>query len=244
MPALWKPKAAFATLPQWCSGTFGGIVSARAAAHGAEMVERAKTRLATPDAPTVTDAVLVQAARAGDRRACFVIWSRYTGMVERLVRRFFGPGPDYQDVCQEVFLRVFRRLGEVREPAALAGFVVSVTLGVARNQARRRRIRSIVGLSSDEVLPHLATPAVPGEAREAARSLYQLLDKLSAQDRSLFLARFVEKMEIAEVAAAHGMSHSTTKRRLACLVKRMHERLRRIPALRDYVDDGGPEGDA
>ena len=206
------------------------------------MVESTKTNLATSEASALDNAALVRQARAGDRRACFAIWSRYSAVVERLVRRFLGPGPDYQDVCQEVFLRVFKRLGEVREPAALSGFVISVTLGVARNQARRRRIRSIVGLLSDEALPYLVTPAVPGEAREAVRSLYQLLDQLSAQDRSLFLARFVEKMEVAEVAAAHGLSHSTAKRRLADLVKRMHAHLRSIPALREYVGPDGSDG--
>jgi len=37
-------------------------------------------------------------------------------------------------------MRVFKRLDELREPAALPGFIIGVTLGVARNEARRRRI--------------------------------------------------------------------------------------------------------
>jgi len=83
-----------------------------------------------------SDAGLVRAARVGDRRACFAIWSKYAALVQRLVRRFLGPGPDYADVCQEVFLRIFKRLDELREPAALRGFVVSIALGVARNESR------------------------------------------------------------------------------------------------------------
>ncbi|MBN2576578.1 MAG: sigma-70 family RNA polymerase sigma factor [Deltaproteobacteria bacterium] len=199
--------------------------------------------LPSSPAPVAPDADLVCAARAGDSRACFAIWSRYSPFVQRLVRRFLGPGPDYQDVCQEAFLRIFKRLGEVRDPNALRGFVMSVTLGVARNEARRRRIRAIVGLVPNEVLPQVAAATSLGEAREAARSLYEMLAALGAEDRSLFVARFVEKMELAEVAAVHGMSLSTAKRRLARLAIRVNARVRASPALREYADGIGQGGD-
>jgi len=186
-----------------------------------------------------SDAGLVRAARAGDRCACFAIWSKYAALVQRLVRRFLGPGPDYADVCQEVFLRIFKRLDELREPAALRGFVVSVSLGVARNESRRRRIRAIVGLVPEDVLPAAPTPPGQDEAREAARALYGLLGSLSVEDRSLFVARFVEKMDLAEVAATLRMSQSTAKRRLARLVARVNKRLESSPVLMEYV---GPLG--
>lgn len=188
------------------------------------------------------DEDLVRAARAGDRRACFVLWSRYAGLVSRLVRRFLGPGPDEKDVCQEAFLRVFKRLGELREVSTLQGFVISVTLGVAKNELRRRRIRSIVGLAPEESLHGAATTGDHGEAREAVRALYQMLDTLSAEDRSLFVTRFAEKMELSEVAAAHGISLSTTKRRLAKLIARVNARVEQNPVLRDYVGALVPGG--
>lgn len=190
------------------------------------------SRWSAPEAP---DVQLVRAARGRDQRACFVIWSRYATQVERLVRRFLGPGPDYQDVCQEVFLRVFKRLGELRDPAALHGFVVSVTLGVARNEVRRRRIRSIVRLVPGEAMPEGPTSPDPSEAREATQALYQMLDTLGAEDRSLFVARFVEKMELVEVAAAHGMSLSTAKRRVTRLTARVNARVRSNLVLREYL---------
>jgi RNA polymerase sigma-70 factor (ECF subfamily) len=186
-----------------------------------------------------SDAGLVRAARAGDRRACFAIWSKYAALVRRLVWRFFGPGPDCADVCQEAFLRIFKRLDELREPAALRGFVVGIALGVARNESRRRRIRAIVGLVPDDVFPAAPTPPGQDEAREAARALYRLLGTLSAEDRSLFVTRFIEKMELTEIAAAHAISPSTAKRRLARLVARVNTRLQSNPVLMAYV---GPLG--
>jgi len=196
---------------------------------------------ASPQADA-SDADLVRAACAGDRRACFGIWSRYAGLVQRLIRRFLGPGVDHADLRQEVFLRIFKRLGEVRDPAALRGFVVSVCLGVARNEARRRRVRSIVGLTPEEILPEAPTSSNQSEAREAARALYEMLDTLSMEDRSLFVSRFVEKMEMTEVAAAHAMSLSTAKRRVARLVERVNSRVQSSPVLMEYVGRIGSGG--
>jgi RNA polymerase sigma-70 factor (ECF subfamily) len=187
-----------------------------------------------PGHPGSGDEALVVAARAGDRQACRAIWEKHTGLVQRLVRRFFGPGPDHSDVCQEVFLRLFKRLSELRDPAALPGFIVSITLGVARNEVRRRRIRAIVGLSPTDELPNLTTPALSSEAREAVRALYRVLDQLGAEDRSLFVARYVEKMEMTEVASAHGISLSTAKRRIARLAQRVEARIKVEPALAEY----------
>jgi RNA polymerase sigma-70 factor (ECF subfamily) len=177
----------------------------------------------------------VWAARAGDRRACQAIWEKYAALVNRLVRRFFGPGPDQSDVCQEAFLRVFKRLDELREPAALPGFIASVTLGVARNESRRRRIRSIVGLASPDEMPGTVVPGEQDEAREAVRALYRMLDGLGAEDRSLFVARYIEKMEITEVATVHGVSLSTVKRRLSRLALRVDARMESEPALVKYI---------
>ena len=187
-----------------------------------------------PGHPGSGDEALVVAARAGDRHACRAIWEKHAGLVQRLVRRFFGPGPDHPDVCQEVFLRLFKRLGELRDPAALPGFIVSITLGVARNEVRRRRIRAIVGLSPTDELPLIVTPGLGSEAREAVRALYRVLDQLGAEDRSLFVARYVEKMEMTEVASAHGISLSTAKRRIARLAQRVEARIKGEPALAEY----------
>src|SRR5438045_1493495 len=51
-------------------------------------------------------------------------------------------------------------------------------------------------------------------AREAVARLFGVLAAVGAEDRSLFVARYVEEMELADVAEAHGLSFSTARRRL------------------------------
>lgn len=193
---------------------------------------------ARPDVTVAGDEELVAAARAGDGRAFETIVLRYAPTVERLIRRFFGPGPDHPDLCQEVFIRLFSRLGELRSGSTLRGFVFSIALGVSRNELRRARLRRFVGLDDDDrERPELATGALDEEAREAARHLYAVLETLGADDRSLFVARFIEKLELAELATIHGFSYGTAKRRVARLAERMGHRLRRDPVLARYAEE-------
>src|SRR5580692_10809719 len=64
----------------------------------------------------VDDADLVQAALAGDHEAEATIWRRYVPLVRGKLRRSIG-GPDVEDHVQEVFLRLFEYLTELRDPA-------------------------------------------------------------------------------------------------------------------------------
>ena len=192
----------------------------------------------------MTDADLAVALRARDRRAYAVAWTELGPMVRRLVGRFFGPGADTADLSQEVFLRFFRRIDELRDPAGLRGFLVGICLGVARNELRRARVRRWVGLTPGGELPEASVAGPDLEAREAVRRFYAILDRVSAQDRSLFVARFLEKIEIAEIAVLHKMSFGTAKRRVARAGARVERQLARDPALAGYVDRFGVGGQA
>ena len=182
------------------------------------------------------EVALVRALMARDGRAAGDAWAFFLPMVSRFLRRYFGSATDRQDLCQEVFLRFFKRIDELRDPAAVRGFLLSICLGVARNELRRARVRRWLGLTSSGELPEIPVAATDVEAREAARHLYQVLDRVSAEDRSLFLTRYVEKMEIMDIALAHGMSFGTAKRRLARAAKRIGARMKRDPLLAEYAD--------
>jgi RNA polymerase sigma-70 factor (ECF subfamily) len=187
----------------------------------------------------MTDAELVAALQAGDARAFTIAWTELGPMVRRLVARFFGPDPSAPDLCQEVFLRFFRRIRELRSPDGMRGFVAGICLGVARNELRRARVRRWVRLTAAGELPDVPNQGPDLDAREAMQRFYRILDRVGAQDRSLYVARFLEKMEIEEIATAHGLSFGTAKRRVARAVARVGLQLGRDPLLAGYLDRQG-----
>ena len=187
-------------------------------------------------AGVLDEAALVAALKAREERAYALAWVEFGPMVRRLVSRFFGPGAEPLDLSQEVFVRFFRRIDELRSPDGVRGFLAGICLGVARNEARRLRVRRWVTLTSAGTLPEVAVSGGDVEGREAVRRLYAVLDKASALDRSLFVARYLEKMEVEEVARVHDLSFGTAKRRLARAVARLNRLMQRDEALSAYLD--------
>ena len=187
----------------------------------------------------MSNAEWVQALRGGDPLAQAAAWARVGRLARRVVGRFFGPGLDPGDLVQDVLLRMATRLHELRDPDSLAAFIAGVALGVARNQARRARLRRMVGLTPTGDAPEVAIAESDMEARDGIRRFYAILDQASAEDRSLFVARFLEKMEIADIATTHGLTFGTAKRRMARAIDRIGRRIQRDPGLADYLARAG-----
>jgi RNA polymerase sigma-70 factor (ECF subfamily) len=186
-------------------------------------------------APTADDdASLAAALIARERDAPAQAWRRLSPLVLRLLRRYFGPGPDRQDLCQEVFMRFFSRIDELRDRNALRSFLIGICLGVAQNELRRAKVRRWIFLTQSD-LPDAPINATNPEAREATERIYKILSGVSAEDRALFVTRYIEKMELAEIAEAVGRPLSTTKRRLARAPRRITARMSGDPALAEYV---------
>jgi RNA polymerase sigma-70 factor (ECF subfamily) len=175
-------------------------------------------RLVPPsDAPPVegrsaTDANLVHALRAGDPEAPRALWGRYAPSVGRVLAKALGPTVDIEDLTQEVFLRVFRRLPSLRDPSALRAFVLSVAMNVLKWEIRRRWIDRRIRLSDTGRLPEVAGTSSDAEARHALQRCYRILDSLPTKERMAFVLRYMEAMTIYEVADALGVSISTAKR--------------------------------
>src|SRR5262245_16787470 len=165
------------------------------------------------------DATLARALIARDPRAPRVLWQRFSPMVFRMLKRALGPGHDIEDLAQEVFLCVFEKVRGLREPKALKAFVISVTVLTTRHELRRRWVRRWVKLSHKGDLAETetitATTESDTDAREALARFYGILDRVNASDRTAFVLRYMEGLELTEVASAMGLSLATTKRRLS-----------------------------
>lgn len=161
------------------------------------------------------DGALARAAVLGDARATREIWRRFAPLVRRIVRRTLGPEHDVEDVVQDVFLRLFDKLPGLRDPAALRAFLVSISIRSVRYELRRRRVRRLVGLSTTPELHDLRVVSADHDSRQALLHLYRSLNRLGFRERTAFVLRFVEGMEIEDVAGALDVSVPTTRRALA-----------------------------
>jgi len=181
-----------------------------------------------------SDAELVLAVRTGDPRAASVIWRRYSALVRTKVHRWIGV-QDIDDIVQDVFSRLFTQLPRIREPGALRGFLIGIALGVAFTELRRRRRCRLRLTATGELPERYEAIFSTGPDREALWRFEAILGELSPPLRRVFVLRYVEKLELVDVATAMDISVPTVKRRLGRATGYVAAMVEREPALADYV---------
>ena len=185
------------------------------------------------------DERLVAGLREGTAWAQRALLEDHTGLVERVLVRILGRFRDLDDLTQEVFLRVLDRVDEIRDPAALRGFVASIAVFVAREAIRSKRRKRWLVFFAPAEQPEPPVEAIDEEARAALGELYDALDRLDDDVRIAFTLRYLEEMEVADVGQACGVSLSTIKRRLRDGEQRVAELAATRPALHRFMKEGG-----
>jgi RNA polymerase sigma-70 factor (ECF subfamily) len=83
------------------------------------------------------DAALVRAAQRGEANALGAVLERHRARLHAVAVGMLGHGPDVEDVVQDTLLIALRRIGELREPAAVGGWLVAILVNICRARLRR-----------------------------------------------------------------------------------------------------------
>src|SRR5206468_2555841 len=134
-----------------------------------------------PDDPepvaSIPDADLVEASRRGDKRAFVEIVARHQAMVCGIALGILGDFAASEDAGQEAFLTAWRKIQELRDPAALRAWLGQIARNAALGQLRRRRGHE--ELDEEMVLvDESPTPDEAAASREEATLVQQALAKL------------------------------------------------------------------
>ena len=182
-----------------------------------------------PDDVAVTD--LVIRAREGDQRAWDAIVERYAPLVWSICRRYRLAGADADDAGQAVWLALVDHIGQIRDPAALPGWLATTTSRECGRLVRVARSTSPCGHVLDpEDIPDSQAVLADDELLAAERhaALREALAALPPPCQQL-IALLAEDPPVpyAQISARLGIpagSIGPTRRR--CLAK-----LRRHPAI-------------
>jgi RNA polymerase sigma-70 factor, ECF subfamily len=166
------------------------------------------------DRRAASDGDVARALSAGEKWAAVETWRRFAPMVLTLAKRTLGSASEAEDIGQDVFCRVYRKAGTLREPDKFRNFVYTCALRVLQSELHRKKMRSWLSFERPDVLDLRGCEAVSVESRDMLRKFYSSLDRLSPHDRIVFIMRRVESMSIEEIAAAMETSESTVKRSL------------------------------
>jgi RNA polymerase sigma-70 factor (ECF subfamily) len=120
---------------------------------------------------TATDAELVHAARTGDATSLGLLLERYRASLYAAALQILGRRSAAEDAVHETFVVALQRLDDLRDPAAVGGWLHAVARNVCRMELRRR---------PGELL--LAEPELDATERASAPSIEQEIERLALRD--------------------------------------------------------------
>jgi RNA polymerase sigma-70 factor (ECF subfamily) len=181
--------------------------------RAAAVEARARTA-ATPVWPREPAVSAGQANTVGSFAALYDEWF---GEVARWLRALGAPDADNEDLAQEVFLVVRRRLHDF-DGRSVAGWLYRIASRQVAAHRRRRWFRSVVGrrptVELDELPDAAASPAVALEKKDEQRLLWRLVEQLGEKRRATFVLFEIEGYSGEEIAAVQGIPVATVWTRL------------------------------
>jgi RNA polymerase sigma-70 factor (ECF subfamily) len=179
---------------------------------------------------TEADLTVVERLRGGDATALESLMDRYASRVYRVAHAITRNAADAEEVVQNVFLILFRKIHTVEGRTALGSWLYRITTNAAL--IKRRGKRAEVEVSLDSQLPtflpdsHRAgdpaylctdwsqTPETELLSRETREILSRAIDSLPDQYRAVLIFRDVEGLSNKEVAEVVGETIPAVKSRL------------------------------
>ena len=187
---------------------------------------------------------LIESARSGDDAAFNQIVLAYRKRILGTISRLIGRPEDVEDVGQEVFLRLYFSLDQLRTAEVFEPWLYRLTVNAAYDHLRRQRRRHesrMSDLSEQQVM--MADAAAGGKVtlEEERKSnlkefVHTLLDSVSEEDRILLTLKEVEGLSLKELEQVYQVNENALKVRL------FRARQRVIKAFGNSTETSGKPG--
>lgn len=163
---------------------------------------------------------------------------RHQRRIFRILRSMVSDTDSAETLTQECFFRAYRSRAEFRGEASVSTWLVRIALNLAADHGRNRRSafwRRLFPRQRDgedalavaqEIPDPGASPLRHLMARERLQAVWGAVERLSTNQRSAFVLRFVEDMSIEEISQTMGIEIGTVKSHLARALAAVRRRVK------------------
>jgi len=160
----------------------------------------------------------------GDPAAFSALVRHWQAPIARFLFHYVGRKDLVQDLCQEVFLRVFLAAPRYRERGELSAWLYRIALNVARDRARRGRL-DVTPLMDFDIASDLPAPGDRFERHETSQLVCRAVAELPEPLRLVLILRHYENMNFEQMARLLGTPASTLKSRFTAALNILRQRL-------------------
>jgi RNA polymerase sigma-70 factor, ECF subfamily len=153
---------------------------------------------------------LVQRCQAGDAGAFEALYRQHAPRVFSLACRMTGSPQEGEDLLQEIFLQVHRKLGSFRGEAALGTWIYRLAMNACLDflRSRQSRMQAVTdGLDEDGAKEPVARQDAPTVRLDLERAIQRLPDGY----RAVFVLHDVEGLDHKQIAGMLGISEGTSR---------------------------------
>jgi RNA polymerase sigma-70 factor (ECF subfamily) len=173
-------------------------------------------------AAMLVDFSLIEKAREGDDAAFNQVVQAYRRRILGTISRLISRREDVEDVGQEVFLRLYYSLDQLREPEMFEPWLYRLTVNAAYDYLRRQKRRPearMADLSEQQVVVADASASTLAQTEENRKGrirefVHALLGGVSEEDRILLTLKEVEGLSLKQLEAIYKVNENALKVRL------------------------------
>ena len=154
---------------------------------------------------------LVLRAQAGDREALDELLKLIQEPLYRYIASLVGSRALAEDILQEVFILIYRKLRWLREPEVFRPWAYRIATREAFKQLKRER-RWTDSSVDETVLEEMPAPTSDSPTPE---QISQLVEQVSPASRAVIVLHYLHEMPLGEIADVLGLALGTVKSRLA-----------------------------
>ncbi len=165
----------------------------------------------------ITRATIEQAA-GGDIGAFEEIYKKTSGFVYNVAWRVTGKREDAEEVAQNVFVTVYKKLGDFRFEASLKTWLYRITVNLSLNYAKKAARERNATVSYDDARTHAAEDieraVVPAQEPADFQLLEEMLQSLNPDQRACIVLRGIEGLSYREIARTLNVNINTVRTRI------------------------------
>ncbi|MFQ5823130.1 MAG: RNA polymerase sigma factor [bacterium] len=174
--------------------------------------------------------LLIDKIISGDTKAFQSLIEKYQRLVSHIVFRMISNKSDREDVCQDVFIKVYQNLSNFQFESKISTWIAKIAYNTSINHLKKKKVPLFNDCSSEnksieDYLSNHTSPEEFAEDSDLALRLQNEINKLPVQFRTILTLYHLDEMSYAEIVEIMGLPDGTVKSYLFRARKLLKKRL-------------------
>ena len=161
----------------------------------------------------IDDKALVSQVLSGDRQAFRLLIKQNERLVGHMIARLIDRHEDREELCQDVFLKVYEKIGEFTFQSKLSTWIATIAYRHGINHLRKKKIEIRELPEEDEREQFISTENVEEDFsdKQLDNMVMSLIDQLPPHYKAILTLYHVQEMSYPEIVQITGLPEGTVK---------------------------------